>query len=344
MVLVTGGTGLVGSHLLYKLVNNGEAVRAIYRREKTLKRVKHVFSYFSDNAERLFNRIEWVEGDINNIPKLEKAFIGITHVYHCAAFVSFEPDKYHQLRKINIEGTSNIVNLCIRNTIKKLCYVSSIAAIGHSANPEKLITETTEWNPEADNSVYAITKYGAELEVWRGTQEGVDAVIVNPGVILGAGYWKGGSSGSLFRQIYHGMRYYVNGVVGYIDVFDVVNAMTQLMKSDLKSERFILISENLSFKAFQYKVSNALNVKPPKREAKSWLLGLVWRLDWLKHNLFGSRRSFSKQMAKSALSITKYDNSKLRNALGFEFKPIDESVNDVSELYLKDIRKTSYQT
>ncbi len=343
MILVTGGTGLVGAHLLYKLVSSGETIRAIYRREKTLKRVVHVFSYFSDDAEDLFKRIEWVEADINNIPKLEKAFKGISYVYHCAAFVSFEPDKYHQLRKINIEGTANIVNLCISNSIKKLCYVSSIAAIGHHENAKKLITESTEWNPETDNSVYAITKYGAELEVWRGTQEGVDAVIVNPGIILGAGYWKGGSSGNLFRQIQNGMRYYVNGVVGYVDVFDVVNAMIQLTNSNTKNEKFILVSENLSFKTFQYKVAKALGVEPPKREAKPWLLGLAWRMDWLKHKLFNTRRSLSKQTAKSAVSITQYDNSKLKETLNFEFKSIDESIKDVSELYLKDLRQKSYQ-
>ncbi|WP_299366128.1 NAD-dependent epimerase/dehydratase family protein [Winogradskyella sp.] len=338
MILVTGGTGLVGAHLLFKLANNGENIRATYRREKTLKRVAHVFSYFSDDAESLFKSIEWVEADINDIPKLQNAFKGVTYVYHCAAFVSFEPNEYYQLRKINIEGTANIVNLCISNAIKKLCYVSSIAALGHHENPEKLINEQTAWNREEDNSVYAITKYGAELEVWRGTQEKVDAIVVNPGIILGAGYWKGGSSGNLFRQIHNGMRYYVNGIVGYVDVFDVVNAMIELMEKDIKNENFILVSENLSFKDFQYKVAKALNVAPPKKEAKPWLLNVAWRLDWLKHKLFGTRRSLSKQTAKSAISIAKYDNSKLKKTLGFEFKPIDQSINEVCQLYLKDLK------
>jgi len=337
MILVTGGTGLVGSHLLFKLVSTNKTVRATYRREKTLKRVKHVFSYFFENAEALFNKIEWIEADINNIPKLQKAFKGITHVYHCAAFVSFEPDKYKTLRKINIEGTANIVNLCISNSIEKLCYVSSIAAIGHHNNPEKLIDEQTAWNPEEDNSVYAITKYGAELEVWRGTQEGLDAVIVNPGIILGAGYWNGGSSGNLFKQIYNGMRYYVNGVTGYVDVWDVVNAMHQLMESTIINESFILVSENLSFKTFQTKTAKVLQVKPPIKEAKPWLLAIAWRLDWLSFKLFGKRRSLSKQNAKSAVTITKYDNSKLVKTLNFKFKQIDESISEVCKLYLKDL-------
>lgn len=339
MILVTGGTGLVGSHLLYKLVSDGQNVRAIYRREKTLKRVAHVFTYFSDDAENLFNKIDWIEADLNDIPKLQEAFEGITHVYHCAAFVSFEPNKYHQLRKINIKGTANIVNLCVSHSVKKLCYVSSIAAIGHHEDSEKLITEQTAWNPEDDNSVYAITKYGAELEVWRGTQEGVDAVIVNPGIILGAGYWKGGSSGNLFRKIHEGMNYYVNGVVGYIDVFDVVDAMISLMKSSIKNENYILVAENLSFKDFQYRVAETLNARPPKKEAKPWLLNLAWRLDWLKHKLTGSKRSFTKQTARSAVSITKYDNSKIKNALDFKFKPINQSIEEICKLYIKDLKQ-----
>lgn len=337
MILVTGGTGLVGSHLLFQLLKSNMAIRAIYRREKTLKRVKHVFSYFSDDAETLFNKIEWIEADINNIPQLQAAFKGITHVYHCAAFVSFEPDKYRLLRKINIEGTANIVNLCLSHKVEKMCYVSSIATIGHHSNPDKLIDEHTEWNPEDDNNVYAITKYGAELEVWRGTQEGLDAVIVNPGIIIGAGYWNGGSSGNMFKRMHNGMSYYTTGVTGFVDVWDVVNAMQWLMTSTIKNEGFILVAESLSFKTVQTKIAEALEVKPPTKEAKPWILGIAWRLDWLNQKLFGKRRSLSKQAAKSTIRISKYDNTKLKNALDFEFKPINTSIDEVSQLFQKDL-------
>lgn len=339
MILVTGGTGLVGSHLLYKLVTENQKVRAIFRREKTLNRVKHVFSYYSDDAETLFNKIEWIEADISDIPKLQSVFQGISQVYHCAAFVSFEPDKYRTLRKINIEGTANIVNLCLSKKVKKLCYVSSVAAIGHLNESDKLIDEQTAWNPEDDNSVYAITKYGAELEVWRGTQEGLDAIVVNPGVILGPGFWHGGGSGSLFKKIYKGMTHFTRGVTGYIDVFDVVNCMTHLMTSNTKNEGFILVSENLSFKDFLQKVANALDRKPPKKEAKPWLLEIGWRMDWLNSKLLGKRRQLSKQMARSITTKTKYDNSKIRGILNYNFKSIDESIEDNSKLYLKDLNK-----
>ncbi|TCK65136.1 nucleoside-diphosphate-sugar epimerase [Winogradskyella wandonensis] len=338
MILVTGGTGLVGSHLLYKLISKGEKVKAIYRRAHKLEKVKHVFSYYSENWEALFNKIEWIEADITDIPKLQEAFTGITQVYHCAAFITFEPDKYKTLRKINIEGTANIVNLCLTNAVKKLCYVSSIAAIGNTHNPDTLITETTPWNPEADNSVYAITKYGAELEVWRGSQEGLDAVIVNPGIILGPGFWRSGGSGSLFNQIYKGMHFYTHGGSGYIDVLDVINIMILLMESAIKNEGYILIAENLLFKDFNEKAAKALGVSKKQKLVKPWQLSILWRLDWLKHKLFGKRRQLSKQLASTLTSVTKHDNSKVKTALDYNFITIETSIKNVSNLYLKDLR------
>lgn len=328
---------MVGSHLLYKLTSTDQSVRAIYRRAHKLEAVKKVFAYYTKDVEALYNKIEWMEADLNDVPALSEVFKDVTHVYHCAAFVSFEPDKYHQLRKINIEGTANIVNLCIRNQVKKLCYVSSIAAIGNELDDDKLITEATAWNPEDDHSVYAITKYGAEMEVWRGTQEGVDAVIVNPGVILGPGFWRGGGSGSLINQIYKGFPYYTMGTTAYVDVDDVVEIMVQLMQSTIKNESFIVSSENLSFKEFQSKVAKALNVKPAQKEAGKFLLGMGWRLDWLNHKLKGKRRKLSKQMAKTAVSKTKYDASKIKGALNFEFKPMDDSIREIGHYFLKDL-------
>ena len=339
MILVTGGTGLVGSHLLYKLTSRNEQVRAIYRRAHKLESVKKVFSYYTKEVDTLYNRIEWVEADLNDIPALIEVFNDIKFVYHCAAFVSFEPDKYHQLRKINIQGTANIVNLCVANQIQKLCYVSSIAAIGSELDEDLLISEKTAWNPELDHSVYAITKYGAEIEVWRGTQEGVDAVIVNPGLILGPGFWHGGGSGSLIKQVYKGFPYYTTGMTAYVDVDDVVKAMIELMNSHIKNESFIVISDNLTFKEFQMKVAKALGVQAATKEASEFILAVGWRLDWLRHKILGKRRKLSKQMAKTAVTKTVYDNSKLKQFLNFEFKPIETSIEQVAEFFLDDLKK-----
>lgn len=339
MILVTGGTGLVGSHLLFKLISEGENVRAIYRREHKLEQVKHVFAYFSDNPDAIYNAIDWIEADITDIPAMTAAFNGINFVYHCAALVSFEPDKYNILKKINIEGTANVVNLCLAHHVKKLCYVSSVAALGAPKPSEQFIDESTQWNKELDNSVYAITKYGAEIEVWRGVQEGLTAVIVNPGIIIGAGFWNAGGSGSLFKQVYKGMSHYTTGTSGFVDIWDVVNAMTLLMKSDLKNEKFVLVSENLSFKDFFTQVAHQLKVNSPQKEAKQWMLSIAWRVDWLRFKLLGKRRKLSKQMAKSAVSKTRFSSDKIKKQLEFEFKPMANSIADTAKLFRRDFNK-----
>ncbi|GAA3634140.1 NAD-dependent epimerase/dehydratase family protein [Flavivirga jejuensis] len=333
MILVTGSTGLVGSHLLYKLASNNEKVRAIYRTEHKLANVRSVFATYTSNYESLFKTIEWVKADLLDIPSLSEAFIGVTHVYHCAAFVSFDPDKYQILRKTNIEGTANIVNLCISYAISKLCYVSSIATLGKTINNED-ITEDTIWNPEDDNSVYAITKYGAEMEVWRATQEGLDVVIVNPGVILGAGIWHYGT-GSLFKKAHKGLKYYTSGTIALIAIEDVVSIMITLINSDIINERFVLVAEHWTYKQFLQALSKSVHAKLPEKMASGWLLQLVWKLDWLKTKLTGKRRQLTRHLAISLSTETKYSSHKIKETLNYKFKPIDETIATIGDLYLK---------
>ena len=335
MVLVTGGTGLIGSHLLYRLVKNNERVKAIYRTEKKLKIVEKVFSYYTENHKVAFNKIEWVKADLLDIPSLSEAFKEVTHVFHCAAFVSFEPDKYYLLRQTNIEGTANIVNLCIANNVEKLCYVSSIAAVGE-VNKDGEISEDSEWNREADNSVYAITKYGAEVEVWRGSQEGLDVVIVNPGVVLGAGIWRYGS-GSIFNRVYKGNPYYTIGSIGLVDIEDVVNIMIKLIESDIKNERFVLVGENWTYKQFLQTISKNLEVVLPNKEAKKWQLQLSWRLDWLIHKIKGRRRRLTKQLVKTLITVKFYNNQKIKTSINYNFKPIEKSIEEVCQIFLKEV-------
>ncbi|WP_066221922.1 NAD-dependent epimerase/dehydratase family protein [Formosa haliotis] len=334
MILVTGGTGLVGSHLLYKLASNNKKVRAIYRSEQKLDIVKRVFSYYSNTPDTLFNTIEWVKADLLNIPELNEAFSAITHVYHCAAFVSFEPDKYTLLKRTNIKGTANIVNLCLTHNIEKLCYVSSIAALGKSLTNAP-ITEETHWNPEDDNNVYAITKYGAEMEVWRGTQEGLDAVVVNPGVILGGGIWSHGS-GSLFKRVNNHLKYYTTGVTGFVDVRDVVNIMVALMDSDIKNDGFIVVAENWNYKRFLQTLAKALGVVAPKKEIKNWQAEIGWRLDWLRNKLTGSRRVLSKQLAQTINSESIYSNEKITTALHYKWIDLEDSISNTARQFMAD--------
>ena len=333
MILVTGGTGLVGSHLLFELTKSQQKIRALYRSQKTVDKVKQIFAYYTDSVDAQFDRIEWIQSDLNDLPKLAEAFKGVTHVYHCAALISFDPNDYYKLRETNISGTANIVNLSVINGIQKLCYVSSVATMGY--DPVK-ITEETTWNPEDQQSVYAITKYEAEMEVWRGIQEGVPSVIVNPGVILGPGFFRSGSGG-LFKRVYKGLRYVTEGVSGYVGVTDVIKGMVSLMNGDRKNERYIMVAENLSFLDFTTLISNAFKLAPPKKIARKWMLSFAWRLDWLKHKLRGKKRLLTKNLSKTLRTKSYYSSDKFLEAeIGFKFSPISTVVSEVCQIFSKD--------
>ncbi|MCG1034981.1 NAD-dependent epimerase/dehydratase family protein [Polaribacter sargassicola] len=326
MILVTGGTGLVGAHLLYHLIKNDEKVRAIYRTKEKIKKVKEVFSFYTDD-DSLISKIEWFKADVTEVPSMIPAFVGVKKVYHCAALISFNPKDYREMRKINIHGTAIIVNLAIDAKIDKICFVGSIASVGDSLKGG-LITEENEWNKENDNSGYSITKFGAEMEIWRASQEGVDVVIVNPGVILGSGFWQQGSS-KLFSQIYKGFKYYTEGITGFVGVKDVVEVMVKLMNSNIKNERFILVSENKSFKEIFYMMATFFGKKMPSKKIKPWQTNIFWRISWLISLLTKKAPLLSKYSAKSAHSVSRYSSEKIENMLPFQFEKIEEVIKRV---------------
>lgn len=338
MILITGGTGLVGSHLLYTLLKEGHHVRAIHRKGSDLSIVQKVFGYYGEDAISLARTIEWMEANIIDLPQLEKAFEGITHVYHAAAYVDFNPKNYYKLKKANIEGTANIVNLCLAYNIQKLCYVSSIATLGTSTNGDS-ITEDTHWNPESKNSVYAITKYGAEMEVWRGSQEGLQTVIVNPGVIIGEGLWHKGS-GSLVRWVAKGISHYTSGTIGIVDVLDVVKAMVLAMNSSLHNERFILVAANKSYQLFLTELAKALGQKPPTKEMAKWKLVLLSKIDGFFSFLIGTRRRLVRSHVDALFNSDAYSGSKIEQVLPFSYRPVGDTFSRVSSNYLKDIDVT----
>lgn len=334
MILVTGGTGLVGSHLLYWLAKEQQKVRAIYRNKASLAAVKNVFGYYTSDVELLFSSIDWVEADITNVVSLEKAFEGVTYVYHSAALVSFNPKDYFDMRKINIEGTANVVNFCIDKGVKKLCYVSSIATLEKSSR-NTLISESSEWNPESNNYGYAITKYGAEIEVWRATQEGVPVVMVNPGVILGPGFWHQGT-GELFNKGFYNFPFYSEGITGFVGVNDVAKAMILLMKSEIENERFILVSENNSFKEVLFEMADNFQKRRPFIKVTKVLAELAWIIDLLISKIARKEISISKQSARASLNIYEYSSEKINNQLNFEFETIAEVIKKTCNSYLKD--------
>ena len=219
MILVTGGTGLVGAHLLYDLTSSGKKVRAIKRTSSDISVVKKVFSYYSADSENLLKNIEWVNAELSDVYSLLDAMEGVQEIYHCAAMVSFEKKKEEEMMKINIEGTANMVNAALAKSVSKFCHVSSIAALGRDEKGG-FISEETFWKSSPDNSNYSISKYGAEREVWRAAEEGLNVVIVNPSLIIGGGNWTQSSS-NMFSKGYKGIKYYSSGENGFIDVRDV---------------------------------------------------------------------------------------------------------------------------
>ena len=330
MILVTGATGLVGSHLLVQLLQENEEVKALFRSEKQIEKVKNVFAFYNQTA--LFDKINWVKGDITDIPSLEIAFENVTHVHHCAALISFDPNNEDELRKINIEGTANVVNCCIDLGVKKLCHVSSIAALGNPKEHETTITEETEWNPEELHSDYAITKYGAEMEVFRGHQEGLEVVIVNPGVIFGYGFPKKGSD-VIIQSVKKGLSFYTKGNIGIVSVADITNCMIKLMKSPINGERYTLVGENISTKALLDFIAEELKMKKPSIEATKWMTSIAWRMDWLLSKIVNRKRRLTRSTATSSHSTTTFDTSKIEKELNFTFQK--------KESYLKTILQQS---
>ncbi len=334
MILVTGGSGLLGSHLLFDLVSAGRPVRAIKRKTSNTDTVKKVFSYYSDTADELFGKIQWVDADILDFQSMDDALEGIDDVYHAGAVVSFYPNDHKAMLRTNTEGTANLVNLCIDRKIRKFCYVSSVAVLGRAVN-DGISDETTWWQPSNKNSVYGQSKYGAEREVWRGMEEGLNAFIVNPSVILGPGFWDGGNSG-LFSLVWKGLKYYTRGINGYVDVRDVSRAMILLMESDISKERFIVSSENCSYQQLFEYMAKYLGKPAPSINVPPALTGLAWRVEAVRSFIMRSKPEVTREMATTTAQVYTYSNEKLRKALGFEFKPIEQSIKEISEIFLKD--------
>lgn len=335
MILITGATGLVGSHLALQLLENGEKIRAIYRNETSILATKSLFELYEKS--HLFNKIEWIQADITDIPSLEIAFANVVSVFHCAALISFDPNDEELLRKTNIEGTANIVNLSLHHDIKKVGFVSSIAALGDLKEHETIITEETEWNPEKHHSDYAISKYGAEMEIWRGQQEGLKVVVINPGIILGPGFWKQGS-GKLFTAVANGLKFYTKGTSGFVSVNDVVNLLIMGMsKIDEKEngQRFIAIENNYSYETILNEIAVALKVGKPKFYAAYWQTELAWRWNWLTSILLNKKRMISKETMRSSHQLDCYSNEKVRIKFNYQFKNVPSYIKEIGRYYFK---------
>ncbi len=325
MVVVTGGTGFLGAYIIKELIEKGYSVRAI-RRNRSLP---HFIS------KQILDRVEWIEGDILDVVSLEEAFAGATAVIHSAAVVSFHSRDKERMFKTNVEGTANVVNASIDAGIKRFVHVSSIAALGRTRNGDT-VNEQKKWTESSINTHYAVSKYQGELEVWRGMAEGVNSVIVNPSTILGYGDWNS-SSCALFRSVYNEFPYYSNGVNGFVDVEDAAKAVVMLMESSIQSKRFILNSDNWSFKKLFDTIADGFGKKRPVREATPFLSSIAWRVERLK-SMFGKKTLLTRESARIANSVTYFDNSSVLDALpGFAFRPLEETVQQACKKYSSEL-------
>jgi nucleoside-diphosphate-sugar epimerase len=261
---------------------------------------------------------------------------GVTEVYHCAAMVSFEKKKETEMMKINIEGTANMVNVALEKGVSKFCHVSSIAAIGRAENGG-FTTEETFWKSSPENSNYSISKYGAEREVWRAAEEGLNVVIVNPSLIIGGGNWTQSSS-NMFSKGHRGIKYYSAGENGFIDVRDVSTLMIKLMESDISNQRFLLNSENAAFKNYFDIMHEAFGKAKPSIKAGKFLTGFAWRAEKVRIAITGVTPLITKETAQSANRVSRFSNEKIQKTFpDFKFISMEQSVKDTCKLYLKDL-------
>ena len=336
MILLTGGTGLLGSHLLLNLVKEHKEVVALKRPSSDLDEVKRVFGYHcagEDELAELFGRIRWVDANLLNQADLEQALQGVKQVYHCAAMVSFQPRDRRMMIRFNTDSTACLVNACLAAGIQKLLHVSSTSAIGRS--PEGApATESLIWSHTKTGTGYAESKFRSEMEVWRGMEEGLQGVIVNPSIILGPGFWKRGSS-SMFSRVAGGLKYAAPGITGYVGVHDVVSAMIRLMNSDILGERFILSESDYSYAQVFGMIGEALGISRDLKQATPSLLQSLSRLDSFAA-LFRGIRLITSEHIRAAFGEAHFSSEKIKAAIGMEFTPLNQVINKVAEHYRTD--------
>jgi nucleoside-diphosphate-sugar epimerase len=322
-VLVTGGTGFLGSYIIKELVKKGYPVRAIRRTNKLPFWIE----------ESILNKVEWVDGDVLDVISLQDAMEGVRMVIHAAAIVSFHKKDRQQIYQVNVEGTANVVNMALEAGVKKMVHISSVAALGRTVNGLQ-VNEEKKWEESKTNTHYAISKFKAELHVWRGMAEGLDAVILNPSTILGYGDWHS-SSCAIFKQVHDGFKWYTNGINGFVAVEDVAKATILLLDSKITEQRYIVNGANWPFKQLQETIAHGFNKKPPTKLATSFLLNLAWRIEKLKSIFTGKKPLLTKESAKVAQSQTYFNNEKLLAALpDFSFTPLEKAIENACKKYI----------
>jgi nucleoside-diphosphate-sugar epimerase len=332
MILVTGGTGFLGSRLLQELVGSGKEVRCLYRKS-ILKNVPVETAKY----------IDWQEADLLDVVSLEEVLSGVDRVYHCAGVVSFDPGNRKEMQAVNVTGTTNLVNACIAKGVDKLVHVSSVAALGRAAG-RTAIDESCRWEDSRNNTAYALTKHLGEMEVWRGIGEGLKAVIVNPSILIGSSQSWDDASAGLIRNVYDEFPWYTKGVNGFVNVQDVTRAMVVLMEGDVTAERFILNGNNWSYQQLFATIHHHLGKENRQKYAAPWMGEIIWRLERLQSLMTRRPPRVTREMAKTARLKVYYDHSKIKRFLpGFEFTSLEKTIAETCSAFLQYKEKQNRQ-
>ena len=332
MVFVTGATGILGRVIVLELLKRGKTVRAAKRKTSDLAEVLHSFQFYTENPQHYFDQIQWIDVDFEDIDSLKSALQNVEEVYHCAALVSFHPSKKKEMYQTNISGTRNLLYACENSSVSKFCHVSSIAVLdGLNENGE--MDEDSDYNPKLNHSAYAVSKHFSEMEVWRASAEGLNTVIVNPGIIIGSGNWNQ-SSGEIFST-FEKNNFTGCGGTSYVDVRDVAEICIQLLEKNIFGERFILISENWKYTDFGNKVRAKLGLKNLKTVSKTTLnFGIL--LNKLFGWIFPKLKMANRVNVDSICNFNKISNKKIIEKLNFQFLPISESIDFHLQNYIAD--------
>lgn len=338
MIFLTGGTGMLGAHLLFDLTNSGEKVCALKRKHSDMLPVKKIFSWCGDSEERLFRQIEWREGDMLDISSLRDGMEGADAVIHSAARLSFDPRDRAAMLHENAEGTRYLVDLAIELGIPKFCHVSSVGALG-DAETGLPVNEEFSWKNDRQRSAYAESKFQSEMEVWRGVQEGLSCVIVNPSVILGPGNWESGSP-RFFKTVQDGLRFYPPGGTGFVDVRDVSGIIQALVTSGdwdtIQNNRYVVSAENLLYRNLFGMIARAIGKPEPTIRAGRMLLQAGWKASRVVSLLTGSKPALTRDTARSSARVTAYDGSKITSLLNFSYTPVNQTIHNIGKIFLED--------
>jgi nucleoside-diphosphate-sugar epimerase len=321
MIAVTGANGLLGSFIVRMLIQHDEPFVAMKRKDSDI-------SLLQDVNES----ITWFDADILDIVSLNEAFRNVTHVIHTAAIVSFNPRRARHVMEINVQGTRNVVNACLANNVKRIVHVSSVAALA-AQKSQTTITEENKWVETQHQTVYAKSKYLSELEIFRGQEEGISSVIVNPSLILAGANWDN-SSAQIFKYIWRQSPFYSDGSINYVDVLDVAKIIYMLLRMPVEAERYIVSAGKVRYKELFGLIAKEFGKKIPSIKINKNFLSIGAYFETWRAIIAGSEPRLTRETARVAGVNYLFENRKIVDQLNFEFQPIDKTLQRCCRYYM----------